>query len=94
MLKTQTVYCYNINYNNRESILFISGPNMLEAFARSGYLGVYNGESAPTELKIEVPLEEDYLNDINDTYNRIKTALSDETGLTVTDFNFRVFENI
>ena len=94
MLKKQKVYCYNINYNNKESILFVTGPRMLDVFASNGILGVYDGQSAPTELKIYVMLPEDYLLDLDDTYNRIKEKLIDETGLTVTDFNFRVIELI
>ena len=86
----KSVYCFGIKYTNREGIISITGATALQAFANNGFVNMYNGETAPTELEIKVKLKDNYIEDILETESIIKNVLEDETGLTVKSFNFRV----
>ena len=88
--KLKKVFCYNINYTNREAIISITGTAALESFINNGFVNYYNGESAPKELEIVVKLPENYLEDILNTESIIKEVLEQETGLTIKSFNFRL----
>lgn len=84
------VYCFGIKYTNREGIISITGPTALEGFVREGFVNMYNGESAPTELEVDVKLKDDYLEDILETEHIIKKTLEDEVGLTIKSFKFKI----
>lgn len=84
------VYCYNIKYDNRISYLTVQGPTQLRCFAENGYVNFYNGDSAPDKLFISVDLDENYLDHLHDTEEKIKNTLQEDTGLTVKSFGFMV----
>ena len=84
------VYCFNIKYTNREGIISITGATALQSFANNGFVNMYNGETAPKELEVKVRLDNNYLDDILETEQKVKKVLEEEAGLTVKSFNFRV----
>lgn len=89
-MQNKQVYCFEITYTNRESIISITGINALRNFVDGGYLTVYDGQSAPTKLTIDISLTDNYLEDIISTEKAIKSKLEEEVGLSVKTFKFIV----
>lgn len=84
------VLCFNIKYEGRDSIMFISGPSMLQNFVEEGFVGMYNGESAPKQLEVDLNLPKNYLEDLDTAELLVKTKLEEETGLKIKSFSFVV----
>lgn len=89
-MQNKQVYCFEIIYTNRESIISITGINALRNFVDGGYLNVYDGQSAPTKLTIDISLADNYLDDIISTEKAIKSKLEEDVGLSVKTFKFIV----
>lgn len=81
------IKCFNIRYSEREKILSVCGPLQLHAMVESGHMSCYDSLSAPSELTLDISANWDEL-ELLDHYDDLRRILSDETGLTVTNFSF------
>lgn len=84
------VLCFNIKYEGRDSIMFIFGPSMLQNFVEKGFAGMYNGDSAPKRLEIDLKLPDNYLDDLDTAELLVKAKLEEETGLKIKSFSFTI----
>lgn len=86
------VHCFKIKYTGKEAIISVTGPEALSNYVEHGYLSYYSGEEAPKELTICLPLKDDWFNDLDNTENKVKAVLEEETGLKVEKFSWTVLK--
>lgn len=91
MKKLVRVYCYNIEYYKKDTIIGISGPQALQNYVEEGFLTLYDHTCAPKDLEVEVYLEPNFLDNLDETETIIKEQLEEDAGIKVENFSFRIF---
>ena len=94
------VYVFGIKYDKKCSTISVTGCDALRNWMEPKYLEYYGKHYADrtdwtngrTEMWIEAPLSNNWLDDLDDTEYKIKKVIENITGLTVISFNYRVAE--